>query len=713
MKKKTPFQHFNQKINYSSCNEDSSSELKALQIRKDDVVLTITGSGARALDLLVARPKKILSIDMNPLQNFFLELKIAAIQHLSHEKYLEFFGLRKSRHRIFLYRQIRDGLSAQARNFWDGQRRMIQKGLIYQGGWERCFKMFSLVARIARWKKIKKLFSFSDVEKQREFSRKEWNTKAWRLFIHFVCSRFLWKFIFRDPGFYLFVPKDFPVGDYTFRCLSKSLETHLAKENCFLSLLLLNRFINEKAFPIYLHEKYYSVIKKNISRIEIITDSLQNTLKKLPEKSINKFSLSDISSYTSEEEYRSILESCIRVSAPGAIFCIRHFLVKRGIPEDLGKHIHTLPSLQEELARSDLSFAYTFSVGKITEKRRKPEKKIIIREYLPSDNQAALLLEERCPQGEELKIGFHRKYFHQRSEMYDDHLILAGFYEKRLVALVAGAVKEILVNGKKIKAGHFYDLRVDPDYRRLKLGIARKMCHAIVSRISPKAALIYCLIAGRNLRALHLVKKTYHAQVIIPFKYIINPVYKKRKVKGSIRESGFEETHKNFLKYHPRLDFYCSPDRGRLYGYVNSYGLESCSGEAGCSVWSSKEILGERIESIPKKFRALRSLFTTLSPFIRTPYIPREGESLDSWYLFDFYASDYECAKDLFLHINNLALQQKKHYIYIPLKEKDGFFPVLRKCCWKFSPFIDYYILASGNPLPHSDSDIYIDVRDL
>jgi len=31
-----------------------------------------------------------------------------------------------------------------------------------------------------------------------------------------------------------------------------------------------------------------------------------------------------------------------------------------------------------------------------------------IKEYSPSDNQAALELEERCPQGEELKISFHR-----------------------------------------------------------------------------------------------------------------------------------------------------------------------------------------------------------------------------------------------------------------------------------------------------------------
>ncbi len=341
------------------------------------------------------------------------------------------------------------------------------------------------------------------------------------------------------------------------------------------------------------------------------------------------------------------------------------------------------------------------------------ENKFTIREYVPSDNHAALRLEERCPQGEELKISFHRKFFHQRSEMYKDFLILAGFYNEKLVAIVAGAVKEILVDKKKVKAGYFYDLRVDPDYRRLKLRIAQRMCNLIVSRLSPKTDLIYCLIAGRNLRALHLVKRYYDAQVVIPFKYIINPVYKKRRVKSIFRDSTREEVHRNFLKYNPDLDFYCSTELDRLHGYERSYCLDSNKGEAGCSVWSSKEILGERIESIPKYFKTLRFFLGVPSLFTKTPHIPRIGETLDSWYLFDFYASDKESARELFLHINNEAQREGKKYTYLALQESDEFYLTLKKCCWKFSPVIDYFILANGKALPLKSSKIYTDIRDL
>jgi ribosomal protein S18 acetylase RimI-like enzyme len=339
--------------------------------------------------------------------------------------------------------------------------------------------------------------------------------------------------------------------------------------------------------------------------------------------------------------------------------------------------------------------------------------KFLIRDYIPSDNQAVLRLEKRCPQGKELQISFHRQSFHKRSEMYSDYAILVGLYEGKLVSVVAGAVKEILINGKRIRAGYFYDLRVDPDYRSLRMKIAKKMCKQIAKRISLKADLVYCMIAARNLRALHLIRRYYEAKVIIPFKFLVNPVYKKRRAKGLIKVVDFGEAHERFLRCNLNRNFYCSPNVMGLLGYVRSYRLESFSGEAGCSIWSNKEILGERIESVPKKYETIRSVLKVASSLMNTPHIPEKGESLDSWHLFDFYASTPASARELFLQINNAALQHNKTYIYLPLQESEDYFSVLKKCCWKFSPVIDYFVLANGKELPQKNSKIYIDIRDL
>lgn len=336
-----------------------------------------------------------------------------------------------------------------------------------------------------------------------------------------------------------------------------------------------------------------------------------------------------------------------------------------------------------------------------------------IRDYTPSDDQAALRLERRCPQGTGLQLSFHRQSFHKRSEMYGSYEILVGLVDEKLVAVVAGAVKEVLMNGKKIRAGYFYDLRVDPDYRSSKMKIARKMCAHIVEKISLNADLIYCMVAASNRRALNVIKRYYEAQVIIPFKFLVHPVYRKRKTRGFAEPVDFSEAHEGFLGYYPGRNFYCSPQRTRLSGYVGSYRLESAEGEAGCSVWTNREILGERIESVPKKYERIRNLCRIVSPIMKTPHIPEKGEFLDSWYVFDFYASTPSSARDLFIHINNIALQHQKTYIYLPIQENDTFFPSLEKTCWRFSPAVDYFLLANGDELPSRDVKIYIDIRDL
>jgi len=337
----------------------------------------------------------------------------------------------------------------------------------------------------------------------------------------------------------------------------------------------------------------------------------------------------------------------------------------------------------------------------------------LIRDYVPSDDQAVLDLERRCPQGKELQISFHRQSFLDRSEMYDEFAVLVGLYEGKLVSVVAGAVKEVLINGKKIRAGYFYDLRVDPEFRNLNLKIAKTMCLRITERISAKADFVYCMIAARNLRALHLIKRYYEARIIIPFKFLVNPVYKLGRTRETVEVVDFVAAHERFLRHNPDRDFYCSPDPGSLPGYVRSYRTESSLGEAGCSVWSNKNILGERIECVPKRYDRLRWALKAVSLFMKTPHIPEIGETLDSWHLFDFYASTPASARELFYQINNAAFRENKSYVYLPAQESENFFPELKKCCWRFSPVIDYFILANGKEVPQKNAKIYIDIRDL
>ena len=101
-----PWKKFSGRISYSSCNEDSRSELKALHLGAGKRVFCITAGGGRVLNLLHDRPQEIVAVDVNPTQNHLLELKIAAMRALDYEPYLAFLGVRPARDRLKVYQNL-------------------------------------------------------------------------------------------------------------------------------------------------------------------------------------------------------------------------------------------------------------------------------------------------------------------------------------------------------------------------------------------------------------------------------------------------------------------------------------------------------------------------------------------------------------------------------------------------------------------------------
>ena len=83
-----------QQVVYSGCWEDTETELAALDLRQGARVLSITAGGSRSLGLLEANPSEVLSVDLNPSQNFLLELKRAsALGARDWEQHAAFLGL--------------------------------------------------------------------------------------------------------------------------------------------------------------------------------------------------------------------------------------------------------------------------------------------------------------------------------------------------------------------------------------------------------------------------------------------------------------------------------------------------------------------------------------------------------------------------------------------------------------------------------------------
>lgn len=105
---------------YNTCWEDPRLDLEALELTPDDTIAMITSAGCNALDYAIDGPRRIHAIDMNPRQNAVLEMKIAGIRELEHERFFEMFGRGRLADFDQVYRrQLRRHLSPWARRYWD------------------------------------------------------------------------------------------------------------------------------------------------------------------------------------------------------------------------------------------------------------------------------------------------------------------------------------------------------------------------------------------------------------------------------------------------------------------------------------------------------------------------------------------------------------------------------------------------------------------
>ncbi len=356
---------YNGAILYTTCNEDSMSELTALQVGPPDEVLAVTGSGFRALHMLIGRPQRVVAIDANPLQGILLDLKIVAIRRLEHHEFVAFVGLQASGERWRTYQALRGELTAEARAFWDLNRAVIDDGLLFSGAHESYYRRFVGPALVAlRRRKLGQLFAFDDVAEQHAFYRDEWDNWLWRNTIRALFRPLVFRLLLKDPSYYRQVGRPESSGQYMLSRIESFMENRLARESDFLALVCLGSYLAD-AVPPCLSASHYDVIREGLDSVEIVTESLPVYLGRQPPATFTKFSLSDVSGWLDSDAFELMLREVARTSRPLGRLCYRNLLIDRRIPAALESKLRRLSEVEEELERRDLACAYTFCVAEV------------------------------------------------------------------------------------------------------------------------------------------------------------------------------------------------------------------------------------------------------------------------------------------------------------------------------------------------------------
>lgn len=347
------------KILYAQCWEDIQVLTQSLEIVPDDDILSIASGGDNSLALLLENPKSVIAIDQNPAQIYLVELKMAAIKYLNHNQFIRFIGVHPEKDRWDIYCTLRPFLSDNAANYWDNNKKNLNRGIIHIGKFEKYLGLFCrFVLPLIHYRRtIKKFFTVSNLSAQKTIYRQSWNNLRWRYLFRIFFSKFVLSRFGRTADFFRYVSMD-DISKVLFERTEYGLTALPIKDNFYAEYILSGKYENLQAAPPYLNPDNFEIIKRRLNRIKLVCSSLEKYLNKLPSNSISKFNLSDCFEYMSEDQRSDLLKQIAKISRPGARLALWTLFIPQSIPKDFNNKIELLKELSENLSSTARTFFY-------------------------------------------------------------------------------------------------------------------------------------------------------------------------------------------------------------------------------------------------------------------------------------------------------------------------------------------------------------------
>jgi S-adenosylmethionine-diacylglycerol 3-amino-3-carboxypropyl transferase len=345
------------RINYSQCWEDLEVLTEALMVAKDDTVLSVTSGGDNTLALVGEGPARIVSIDVNPAQNYMLELKLAAAQQLGYAEYRGFLGADPSDSRMGIYAQLSKSLSPDAAAWWSRNGSAVAAGVIHSGRFERYTAFFArrVMPLVHSKVRISELLSCEDLDAQRQFYVREWNTRSWRFFFNIAASRLMLGRARQHTLFAHVRVRD--IGAIYMDRLEKHLMSRTAKGNYFLEYSLMGTYVSK--VPRYLSEICHSRIRTyDAQNLEIVASDLLSYLRSAPAESFSKYNLSDVFEAFDDAQYEALWKEIVRTARPGARIAYWTNLMPRAVPKTFEPCVLDEVERAAALAAKDKVFFY-------------------------------------------------------------------------------------------------------------------------------------------------------------------------------------------------------------------------------------------------------------------------------------------------------------------------------------------------------------------
>ena len=320
-------------LNYTLANEDTTLEFLLVQQLRPENILTVGGSGARSLPLVSDASKKLHIIDLSREQLALIGLRKMAIAHFSLDEYRCFWGMPPYRpdsdnpRRARLFAQL--PLPPEDKKFFlnlFGQQEW--NSLLYQGKWERTFRIFSRLARsIMGEKHLQQMLWHFDLPKQQDFFSQYFRHRRWRWLVGILGNATMFNaLLYRGH----FVQKNIPQthSEFYLQAFGRNFQTNLVRENFFLQLCFWGQIMTIEALPLEAQEGGYLLMQAIHPQIELLLKQgdLVEHCARLTTPLYDFISFSDVPSYFRGDLERDYLQKIRPALRQNAMVVVRYYL---------------------------------------------------------------------------------------------------------------------------------------------------------------------------------------------------------------------------------------------------------------------------------------------------------------------------------------------------------------------------------------------------
>ena len=343
-------------IRYAQVWEDAEILLEALKIKPTDNILSIASAGENALSMLTREPNKVYAIDLNENQIYCTELKKIAYKYLDYDECMEFIGVFDSERRITTYNEIKNHLSKDTQGYFDQNIDVINKGIIHCGKFENYFHIFGqkVLPLIHNKKTRAELLEKKSKQARIDFYNNKWNNRRWKFLFKIFFSRAVMGKLGRDKAFFRYVSVNVP--EHILERTKYAITQLDTSTNSYLHYIINSRYDN--VLPVAYREENFDKIKKNIDKLIILKESVETFINRKDVKSVDKYNLSDIFEYMSEEDMVKIVEKILEKSPKGSIIAYWNMLSDKRASKFIDK-IEYQEDLSNELLKKDKAFFYS------------------------------------------------------------------------------------------------------------------------------------------------------------------------------------------------------------------------------------------------------------------------------------------------------------------------------------------------------------------